>query len=328
MIKIHRLEKDNIELKSELLKDHREVVLEAENLYRGIDRWYDKKAKPGIISGDRVGYLVSKDGIPIGAAIARQGEDAKICTVRVREEGVNEGVGSLLFLLLAHSLRNITKKVHFTAPEHLWVEYENFFIELGFKKAGMAGIQYRLFDEEIIAEADYAVFKHNVFTKYFALYAGMMAQIDNDKIDLLLSLKPEYADRIRRKTKIMELRRKFSKKWIGKYALIYSSSPTQAIVAKVKIRDVIKDRPVAIWNSWNTAIDCTEEEFYNYTAGTSTVYGLLLDDVKDVGPFFLSSMERKIESDLRPPQSYLDLANNQKWRSAFELSNMTLQAGV
>ena len=201
MIKIYKIDKNSLDWMTDIVNNHRELVIEAEDLYRGIERWYDIKAKPGIETGERVGYLITKDNIPAAAAIARQGEDAKICTVRVRDEAVNEGIGSLLFLLLAQSLRHETKKVHFTAPEHLWDAYNIFFKELGFVNKGMAGIQYRLFDPEIVAEAEFIDFRRRVLNKYFALYTGMLARIDNDKIDLLLSLKPEYAKRIKNKTK-------------------------------------------------------------------------------------------------------------------------------
>ena len=126
----------------------------------------------------------------------------------------------------------------------------------------------------------------------------------------------------------MELRRRFSRKWIGSSALIYASFPEQAIIAKVKIKDVVEDDPIVIWSNWKDAIDCSEEEFHFYTKNTTTIYGILLEDIKEVGPFYISSMERKIDDDLRPPQSYFDLSNNSKWRYAIELSNLSMQAGI
>ena len=132
-LEIIKIEKDKKQLDSQLLDKHRKVVLEAEDLYPGIHKWYDIKAKPGLEKGDRIGYLVQKDDIPVGAAIARQGLNGKICTVRVRNEAMHEGIGKILFLLLAMNLRRETKQIHFTAPEHLCNKYQTLFDEIGFK---------------------------------------------------------------------------------------------------------------------------------------------------------------------------------------------------
>lgn len=324
-INIHKINKANLDWKRSLHYDHREIVTEASDLYPGIDIWYDRKAKPGIEIGERIGYLITKDNRPLGAAIAKQGADAKICTVRIRDEAVNEGLGSILFFLLAYSLRKDTNKVHFTAPESLWNEYENFFLGMGFTRKGRANKQYRLFDEEIAASADYRHFKMSVFKKYLPKFAGLLAQIDNEKVDVILSLKPEYAHKIINRTKIMELRRKFSTKWIGSNALIYSSSPEKAFVAKIKIGDVVKDKPIAIWHQWKEAIDCGEEEFINYTQDVDEIYGIIIDDVKSIGPVYLSAIEHYLEDTLHPPQSYLKIANNAKWESVVSISHLMMQ---
>ena len=332
-IKIHKIESPKLEIdrtrinadKDLLLKAHREVVIAAEELYPGIDIWYDKKVKPGIESGERIGYLITSEDKPVAAAIAKQGENAKICTIRVAEEMVDKKLGAILFLLIAFNLRHETKKVHFTCPEYLWNTYNSFFIGMGFFKSGEAGTQYRLFDPEIVAEADYNLFKSQVFSKYFSKYASYFAQIYDEKIEILLSLKPDYADRILRKTKIMELRRKFSKRWIGCYALIYSSAPEQAIVGMFKIKDVVKEKPIYIWQKWREAIDCNEEEFINYTNDADEIYGILVDDVKSVGPIFLSSLNLHFSEPLSPPQSYLNIRSNKRWESALAISNMKLK---
>lgn len=324
-ISVFKIDNENKDWGEILHKQHREVVLEAEDLYPGIDIWYDKTATPGIESGERVGYLVQKDNMPVGAAIAKRGENAKICTIRVRDEGVNEGIGSILFLLLAHSLRKNTKYVHFTAPENLWIKYEFFFKDIGFVKYGYSETQYRLFDREIIATAEYSKFKYLVNTKYLTRMAGLLSNIDNEKIDIMFSIKPEYARRIINLTKIMELRRKFSKKWIGRSALIYSSAPEKAIIGKFKIKDVIKDNPIAIWEKWREAIDCSEEEFFQYTRDTNEIYGILIDDVREIGPIFKDRLEEILQENLSSPQSYIQLKKTNRWEKAIGVSQMLLR---
>jgi predicted transcriptional regulator len=324
-VNIIKIDHSNIDTKSSLLKELREVVIEAENLYPGIDKWFDKKVKSGIQLGERTCYLVQKDNQPIGAAVIKQGEDAKICTVRIRDNNVYRSFGSVLFLLIAFGLRRNTKKVHFTAPEDLWFSCEKFFRDMGFFKKGPSETQYRLFMQEIVASADYHQFRNRVFEKYLGRFAGILAQIENEKIDLVFSLKPEYAKRIINKTKVMDLRRRFSKRWIGASAIIYSSSPERAFVAKFRIKDVFKDHPISLWNNWREIIDCNEQEFIDYTKNLNEVYGILIDDVRNIGPIYLSAIEGFLNSTLTPPQSYLEISHNEKWKSAIALSNMLTQ---
>ncbi|TKJ41052.1 hypothetical protein CEE37_05140 [candidate division LCP-89 bacterium B3_LCP] len=321
-IEIKKIETKEKHLDPSLIVDHQTVVLEAEDLYPGIHVWYDKKAKPGLESGERIGYLVTKNGIPVGAALAKHDENSKICTVRVRDEAIHDGIGKILFLLMAMNLRIGTKKVHFTAPENLWDKYSKFFEEMGFTNRGYFEDQYRLFDPEIFAEADYKYFSNFVFRNYLPLYAGLIANINGEKIDMILSLKPVYAERVINKTKIMELRKKFSSKWIGKWALIYSSSPIQAFVAKVKVKDVIQDTPESLWLKWHDAIDCRLEEFTAYTHGINIIYGIVLDDVQKIEPIPKWQLEHLLHRDLVPPQSYLGVENNPDWKSAVGMSHL------
>jgi predicted transcriptional regulator/N-acetylglutamate synthase-like GNAT family acetyltransferase len=319
IIKIHQAIKS---LDPYTLDEHRTVVLESEDLYPGIDLWYDRKARLGLEKGERIGYLVKKDGVSVGAAIAKQGENAKICTVRVRDEAIHEGIGKVLFLAMAMNLRRDTKKVHFTAPEDLWNRYRSFFEEMGFVMQGNASEQYRLFDPEIVATADYKQFRRATFDHYLPEYARDLAQIAGQKVDMILSVKSEYARKIANRTKTVELRRKFSKKWIGSWALIYSSMPDQSFVAAAQILNIIKDHPASIWNQWHDAIGCKEEEFYCYTKNLDEIFGVIFGMVKAIDPIPKSQLEHLLQQKLIPPQSYCDVANNPIWGSAVGISHM------
>jgi predicted transcriptional regulator len=322
-VEIIKIDANNGNFDETIRREHREVVVESEDLYPGIDLWYDRKVKLGLEKGERVGYLVKSDGNPVGAAVVRQGEDAKICSVRVTEKAIHKGIGKIIFLLLAHSLRHDTKKVHFTAPETLWNSYKQFFEEMGFVNQGLAGVQYRLFvDPEIAATADFKSFKSSVYQKFLPLYAGLLANLDGDRIDLIFSVKPEYAEKIADRTKIMELRRKFSPKWKGHYALIYSTSPIQAFIAKVRVKDIIVDNPATMWLGWSEAIGCKADDYFNYTKDLSEVYGILFDEVKQFDPIPRSTLEHLLNHALVPPQSYCSVENNPSWQSAIGISHL------
>ena len=137
------------------LRHLEQMVEECEDLYPGIDIWFKKKVMPDLREKNRVAFLVYNDFRPIGAAVLRKGDDTKLCSLRVLPEEQKKGLGHLLIALIANEVRNTASHVHFTAPSKLWFELEQFFKGYGFVNNGLAGVQYRLFDEELSCSADY-----------------------------------------------------------------------------------------------------------------------------------------------------------------------------
>jgi len=357
-IEIHKIDKSIKGKDPLILQQHRTVVVAAEDLYPGIEIWYDRKVKSELVRGERIGYLVQKNGIPVGAAIAKQGRRSKICTVRILEEAMSFGLGRTLFYLIAMNLRGGASTVHFTAPESLWRKYEEFFKSMKFNFHGKSNTQYRSSDTEIIASAAYSEFLESLrgytFTgtanpqcdlfvnhdelentnefnfssngeKFIRPYARPLARIDGERIDLIFSVKPKHAKRIVDGIKVMELRRKFSKKWIGCFALIYSSAPERTLVAKVKIKNVIKGSPASIWGAWHQAIDCEKGDYDSYTRGIDEIYGILLDEIKPIDPVSKTQLEYLLDHNLVPPQSYCNVKNNPLWESAIGITHLLQQ---
>src|ERR1017187_10889387 len=82
------------------LSDHltnlRGIVCQKEDIYPGIDKWFDKKVLSGLIAASRVAYLGYVNGIPAAAAIVKLGTDTKLCHINVRPDLRGTGVGEVL----------------------------------------------------------------------------------------------------------------------------------------------------------------------------------------------------------------------------------------
>lgn len=121
--------------------------------------------------------------------------------------------------------------------------------------------------------------------------------------DVLLSVKPQYANLIVDGVKSIELRRKFPTDLAeGTRCLIYSSSPTQKVIGECKIESVKKLSISELWK--RTAINAmiSWDDFSSYFSGLEHGYAVKMyasiryDKPKDIST--AAGMETK------PPQSY------------------------
>jgi predicted transcriptional regulator len=126
-------------------------------------------------------------------------------------------------------------------------------------------------------------------------------------------MKPLYAERILAGAKVVEIRRRFSGKWIGCKAILYSSSPQKALVGEATVRSVTSGAPADIWSRFHAGLGCTQSEFAAYVGSAAEVSAIELDDVFPYKePISLAQISHLLGEDLRPPQSYCDLRIDRK----------------
>lgn len=303
------------------LRHLEQMVEECEDLYPGIDIWFKKKVLPGLEEKNRIAFLVYNDSRPIGAAVVRKGDDTKLCSLRVLPEEQKKGLGHLLVALIANEVRNTASHIHFTAPSKLWFELEQFFKNYGFVNNGLAGVQYRLFDDELSCSADYKNVWSGVVNKLPSIIENLTLNGNRAHCDLVLSIQPNFAERIIGGRKRVEIRRKFSNKWKGATALIYASSPSRHFVGEAIIGEVITSSPDRVWSNWKDELGCTFNEFTLYCKGASEVSAIIFKEVKPFkDPIPQVQMEQLLQKDLKAPQSFLEVKKQTVWPTALSLS--------
>jgi predicted transcriptional regulator/GNAT superfamily N-acetyltransferase len=299
----------------------KEMVEECEDLYPGIDIWFKKKVLPDLEEKNRSALLVYRDSRPIGAAVIRKDEDAKLCSLRVMPEEQKKGLGHLLIALVANELRNVATHIHFTAPSKLWFELEQFFKNYGFVNKGLAGVQYRLFDEELACSANFKDVWKGVVDKLPSIIENFTLNGNTAHCDLVLSIRPTFAERIIKGRKRIEIRRKFSHKWVGASALLYASSPLRQFVGEAIIGEIITSSPERIWSDWKDELGCTLDEFGSYCNGASEVSAIIFKEVKPFkDPIPQIQMEQLVQRDLKAPQSFCEVKKQTAWPTALSLS--------
>jgi predicted transcriptional regulator/ribosomal protein S18 acetylase RimI-like enzyme len=294
---------DESKLPGSALISFGDLVLESEDLYPGIDKWFQKKVIPGIRNGRRIAFIVFYQGKAIAESIVKFGSNTKMCSMRVDPAYQGKGIGPFLFAQLANELDSSVKSVHFTAPESLVEERRGLFDDLGFVFAGKSGVRYRAGQDELVFQASASQFRRRsldlVSKKVAKHYSrGSMPGI-------LMSIKGEYVDRILSGQKCVEIRRRFSEEHKGSVALLYATQPIGKVLGDALISEVITGHPQNIWKQFHSFIGASKEEYDNYCLNAETVSAVFLSQVsKYPHPFDWDSVMDSFVGIQRPPQSY------------------------
>ncbi|WP_375459213.1 helix-turn-helix domain-containing protein [uncultured Enterovirga sp.] len=128
--------------------------------------------------------------------------------------------------------------------------------------------------------------------------------------DVVLSIRPQYAEPILKGRKTIELRRRFPVDVpAGTAAFIYTSSPTRALTGVAEIESVTKQSPDAIWRAFAPDACINRNDFDAYFAGLDHGYAIRLARARALRrPVELAELRDRFS--FEPPQSFL-YANRQ-----------------
>jgi predicted transcriptional regulator len=125
---------------------------------------------------------------------------------------------------------------------------------------------------------------------------------------LFISVKPHYANAILDGRKTVELRRTRPNLPNGSLVILYSSTPTRAVVGWAELTGVRSGTPIEIWDGYGAAAAIEELDYDAYFDGTDQAFALELNCVvAAVQPIPLSVI-RSIG--IEPPQSWRYVPTN------------------
>ena len=322
-LKIFKITERDVIQETDRFKSFTQLVSEHEQMYPNIERWLKKKVIPGIKTGERIAYLGLTNDKPIVSAVVKRGERSKFCHLHINDKFQNQNIGDLFFAMMALDIRDSAKETHFTLPENLWVRKKLFFQSFGFTKAIKSRKQYRVFEEELMCSVSFNTLWEKTLEKLPKIISSFTSSNINITDGLLMSIKPKYVDKLMSGEKVVEIRRKFNPKWRGCRAVIYTSSPVQAIHGYATIKSVDRGKPNHIWDKYSNEIGCSREEFDNYTKGSDIIYAIPLNSFETyVAPLYLEQLSYLLQKDIKPPQSYLSFQNNKEWAEAISIAEL------
>jgi predicted transcriptional regulator len=120
-------------------------------------------------------------------------------------------------------------------------------------------------------------------------------------MDVLLSIKPKFAESIINGRKKYEFRKNaFSKKNIGR-VYIYSTTPIKKIIGIFRISKIIEDKPSTLWHHLKDEAGISEEEFFDYFKNRKVGFAFEIVEVEK----FENPVDPKIMyPNFVPPQSF------------------------
>jgi predicted transcriptional regulator len=125
---------------------------------------------------------------------------------------------------------------------------------------------------------------------------------------ILLSIKPEYSNKIFSGEKKFEFRKKIPKHKF-EIVYVYESQPTKKIVGFFSIKNIISGSPEDIWNRcWKTG-GIEEEKYFKYCGNKKVIYAFEIDKtVRFESPVNPLELNPKFI----PPQNYVYLSPQQE----------------
>jgi predicted transcriptional regulator len=322
--RVVRLNQKDVRVYSDELKTLTNLLVSNEEMYPDIRTWVNDKVLPGIKSSERAAWVAYEGNKAIAAAVLKLGEDAKFCHLRVENDFQDMDLGQLFFTQMTLETQNLAKKIHFTLPASLWESKMKFFQSFGFRQATKATRQYRASDAELVCSAPHHVVRMAALNHLPDLIKKFSVNGYSLYGDLLVSMKPQYAERILSGSKLVEIRKKFSDRWVGSKAILYSTDPQRALVGEATVRSVTSGAPIEIWARFGTGIACSLSDFKSYVGAAAKVSAIELDEIIPYRqPVSLSQISSLVGERLIPPQSYCNLSGERNaWAKAVSLASV------
>jgi len=118
-------------------------------------------------------------------------------------------------------------------------------------------------------------------------------------MNVLISIKPKYVEKIISKEKTYEFRRTIFKKEVEKI-VIYSTSPEKKIVGYFKSNKIIKNSPKNLWDDFSKRSGINKEDFFDYFKNKEEGFALKIDELE----IFSKPIDTNKLREFSAPQSF------------------------
>lgn len=99
-------------------------------------------------------------------------------------------------------------------------------------------------------------------------------------MDVLLSIKPEFANKIFDGTKKFEFRKTIFKRTDIRRVIVYASSPVQKVIGEFQIESILNDSVENLWKRTSEFSGITKDFYQQYFAGREQAYAIQVGNVK------------------------------------------------
>lgn len=118
---------------------------------------------------------------------------------------------------------------------------------------------------------------------------------------VLLSIKPEFAEKIFDGTKEFEFRRTIFKNKSIQTIIVYASSPVQKVIGEFEIEKILKEDLNILWNKTKQSAGIDKDFFLKYFEGKEEGFAIKIKNPTK----YQKSLCIKKDFNVHPPQSFL-----------------------
>ncbi len=122
---------------------------------------------------------------------------------------------------------------------------------------------------------------------------------------VLLSIKPQFANKIFDGTKLFEFRRTIFKEQV-KTVLVYASSPMQMVIGEFEIEEILNDTIENLWHQTKLHAGIEKDYFLDYFVDKEKGYAIKIKKTKK----YKIPLSLKKDLNLFPPQSFVYINAN------------------
>jgi predicted transcriptional regulator len=120
-------------------------------------------------------------------------------------------------------------------------------------------------------------------------------------MNVLLSIKPEFANKIFSGIKKFEFRRSIFKRTDIEKIIVYASAPISMVIGEFQIDNILHEELPALWNLTKKYAGITEDYFYKYFSDKNVGYAIKIKSSKK----YETPYSIKTKYGITPPQSFM-----------------------
>ncbi|WP_183564747.1 hypothetical protein [Mucilaginibacter sp. SP1R1] len=119
-------------------------------------------------------------------------------------------------------------------------------------------------------------------------------------MNVVLSIKPEFAFKIFNGTKRFEFRKAIFKNPAVKKVIVYASSPVQQVIGEFEFDEILKCEKNELWELTKQYSGITEDFFFRYFEEKVDGYAIVIKNTL----MYQTPKSLKVDFKLLPPQSF------------------------
>jgi predicted transcriptional regulator len=121
---------------------------------------------------------------------------------------------------------------------------------------------------------------------------------------LLISVKPEFAEKIIAGEKTIELRKACPKAKKDDIVIIYATVPVKAVIGICRVEDIISLAPSTMWRYHNEKLGIDRKRYLAYYEYTDRAVGIVLKSACRLNTSIELSAIKKMFPKFSPPQTF------------------------